>query len=133
VNARTARRAGLLAAAAVAAGVTIAAARREAGGGLDAVRRDHVAEIARALKCQVEDGVRLAPTMEVLQISPACLRPQRGLALRDPRTGAPYRISFPDPDHARVCATLDRPRQSRGTPLGEVDGTGCVTVFLAPD
>jgi hypothetical protein len=101
-------------------------------GGLDDVRRAAVAEIAQALKCMVADGERVVEPIEVLHISPACLTPQRALELRDPATGAPYAITRPARDVVRVCATLDRPGRARSVGFGEVDGGGCVEVFLAP-
>jgi hypothetical protein len=103
------------------AALALAAMRRDEPGGLDAVRRAQVAEIARALKCQVIDGERVAPPMDVLRISPACLTPRRALALRDPATGAAYAISFPSaaspgsapPSTARARPAV--PRLARST------------------
>jgi hypothetical protein len=102
------------------------------GGGPDDVRRAAVAEIAQAVKCMVADGERVVEPIEVLHISPACLTPQRALELRDPATGEPYAITRPARDIVRVCATLDRPGRARSVGFGEVDGDGCVEVFLAP-
>jgi hypothetical protein len=115
---------------AVLAAAALLPARRDSG--LDDERRAAVAEIAQALKCMVADGERVVEPIEVLHISPACLTPQRALELRDPATGAPYAITRPSRDIARVCATLDRPGRVRRVGFGEVDGDGCVEVFLAP-
>ncbi|PZQ46693.1 MAG: hypothetical protein DI556_19545 [Rhodovulum sulfidophilum] len=108
-------------------------------GGPDAGRRDRrdlarlsdLREIAQALICHGGGGAAPGQPTELADISPACLAPEAAQRLRDPRTGAPYAITWVDARTARVCGDLeDRARAwTAGWPPFDA-ATGCVTAAL---
>lgn len=73
----------------------------------DAARIEALREIADALDCHVRAAAVPAQPSAPAEISPACLSPDAGRRLVDPRTGAPYRIAYPAPGQATVCADFE--------------------------
>lgn len=125
---------GLAVLLAVAAGLAVV-------GGPDTGRRDRrddarlnaLRQIADALACHA-DAKSDPPNPAILgDISPACLSGDISVRLSDPQTGAPYRIEYPTPDEARVCADFEAPLsapRSAGWPPFDA-ATGCVSVTLS--
>lgn len=99
----------------------------------DAARLDALRQIAAALACHAEAGSGPPGPATLADISPACLASDAGRRLSDPQTGAPYRIEYPTPDRARVCADFEA-----AVPQSHIAGwppfdasTGCVSVSLS--
>lgn len=98
----------------------------------DDARLDALRQIADALACHADARADPANPAILPDISPACLSADVSLRLSDPQTGAPYRIEYPTPDEARVCAGFEAPLSaSRSTGWPPFDAaTGCVSVTL---
>jgi hypothetical protein len=127
--------AGLVAAAAVALGLAAVGgpgeARREQR---DRIRLEHMREIAGAFDCHARSAPSVPEGIEGL--SPACLPAARAGELRDPASGAPYRVEHPEPDVVRVCAAFEtdarRLERYPAAPPFDPDA-GCISAALAAD
>ena len=120
--------AGAVAAVCVVLGLAMAGgpgeARREQR---DATRLSDLREIANAFVCHGEAAAAAEPA-DLAGLSPACLWPARAEALRDPSSGAAYRIQRAD-RLVRVCGEFEgaAARRDQGFPPFD-PATGCVTV-----
>jgi hypothetical protein len=100
----------------------------------DAARLAHLREIASAYVCHATAAAGpIGPALS--ELSPACLSPTRAAELRDPLTGAAYRIE-PEARLVRVCADFESANAEAepypGAPPFD-PATGCVTATLARD
>lgn len=75
----------------------------------DMVRLDALSQVADGLACHVRAGAEPARPATVGEISPACLGPDAAARLVDPLTGEAYRINYPAPDRAAICAAMEAP------------------------
>lgn len=99
----------------------------------DAARLDAVRQIADALVCHVREGADPAEPDFPASISPSCLSHENASRLVDPKSGAPYRIDYPGPGRATICADFERgPRDETAWPVFDAK-TGCATVSLTPN
>jgi hypothetical protein len=125
---------GLVVLVALAAGLAVVggpdAGRRDRR---DVARLDALRQIADALACHANSGFDPPSPAILADVSPACLASDTGRHLSDPQTGAPYRIQYPTPDQARVCAdfeaTIPGSRIAGWPPYDAA--TGCVSVSLS--
>jgi hypothetical protein len=98
----------------------------------DAARLDALHRIADALACHVEAGAEPARPEAIAGITPSCLAPDDVAGLVDPRSQLPYRVDYPEPARATVCADFEQPPPDRRFGgRGSFDAaTGCVSVSL---
>jgi len=101
----------------------------------DAARLDALRQIAGALACHAASGSEPAAPITLAEVSPACLDSTTARRLLDPQTGNPYRIDYPAPDRARVCAdfeaTMSEARIAGWPPFDA--STGCVSINTGRD
>lgn len=100
----------------------------------DAQRLSDLRIIAEALICHSSGHAEPLRPMALAEITPACLSTDRAGGLRDPGTGAAYRIARPDPLLATVCADFEHAggRAAEAYPGWPPfdPATGCVTATL---
>jgi hypothetical protein len=98
----------------------------------DAARLDALHRIADALACHAEAAAEPARPVALADLTPSCLAPDAVDGLADPRSGEAYRIGYPEPDRATVCAAFEGPAPDRRFGgLGTFDAaSGCVSVTL---
>jgi hypothetical protein len=99
----------------------------------DAVRTDALRQIADALVCHAEAGAAPARPAALGELTPACLAPDAVAGMVDPQSGRAYRIAYPEPGRATVCADFERPPADRRFGgQGAFDAaSGCISVTLA--
>ena len=69
---------------------------------------------------------------DLAELTPSCLAPDAVDGLSDPRSRQAYRIDYPEPDRATVCAVFEGPAPDRRFGgAGTFDAaSGCVSVTL---
>jgi len=99
----------------------------------DAARLDALRQIADALVCHADAGAEPARPAALADLTPSCLAPDAVPGLTDPRSAQAYRIEYPEPDRATVCADFEGPPPDRrfGGRAPFDAASGCVSVTLA--